>query len=173
MMIDLIVLAWAQDKYISKLEEINKIRDEHDICLAPLRVKANMFRNVICEVGDVSFDGEKNKGGDKLVRTMTPWEDDQSLKLNRKVLESIIAVSCLKGRAFLISNGDTFTLYIGNKIARRDLTKTDLKQFSRLACKLDIDMDVDVHQPLLIGSWEDSDLLQNEQIRLQQLRKVI
>lgn len=98
-------------KYISQLEEI-----------------IFLFRYIL-------GGGEKNRGGDKLVRTMTPWKGDQSLKLNRKVLESIIAVSCLKGRAFLISNGDTFTLYIGNKIARRDL-----KQFSRLACKLDISL---------------------------------
>lgn len=117
-----------------------------------------------------------------MVRPMPEWKPEQPQIMNKRVHETLSRLECAQETSknyfpvYLLAVKDTYTLMIKDRVAYKDITRTDLKNVSKLACKMKINLFVDIHQPLDIGNIDIElrpELINDGIIKLKNLRKVL
>lgn len=117
-----------------------------------------------------------------MARTMPPWKPEQEMSMNMRVFKTLAEleqVTKVTSKSFipifLVAIGDTFCILVRNKLAWKDLTRTDLKNVSRLSSKLAMELAIDLHQPIKSGTFIDIDsqTLETELIKIKELRKIL
>jgi hypothetical protein len=130
-----------------------------------------------------------------MVKVVEKWRPQEKKLLNLKVQETLSFLECIirnlnKPRPlpiFLLAINNAYGILYKDQIIYTSLTRTDLKQISRLAESKDLEIEMDITQPLAIGIFRnDKQLIQEKSIiideemtnplkmiRVKDLRKVL
>lgn len=122
-----------------------------------------------------------------MVRRMPEWNADQTMKMNRRVFDTLTKIECAQERSeevnraeeglvFLIALEDKFNIVVRNKLIHHDMTRTDLKTISTVACKMRMTELIDVTQPVvtkMLMDREEEPLIEEGKIKIGELRKLL
>jgi len=100
-----------------------------------------------------------------MVKVIKEWKPEEKKEMNKKVFKTLSFMECLTQKfntermipLFLLAMGDSYSIMVKDKLAHKDLTRTDLKQISRFAERLDLSVEIDVTQPFAIGILSDKE----------------